>query len=238
MTTGAAGVVSKSTGSIPVMSEISRRDGGSSLGMRMQGESKSKPGDGGLEAEGSSSSTVGDGRNRVGRVGMGIGIGMGDGEYTGVAIDEPLPIIGGKPAERAIDEPFPKIGGKSKEGVTGSEGEHGPEGEQMTPCCSGAPSMIRGGAGDREKVKDTGKGPDPPEGAGSASTGGSDKWGHVSRGVITRSWTWREVQLIWGLLSWSQGSPKTIGVEGWRLVTKNLTDFGPKGSTRTRAVNS
>lgn len=89
MTTGATGVVSKSTGSIPVMSEISGGEGGSSLGMRMQGESKSKPGDGGLEAEGSSSSTVRDGQNRVGRVGVDMGIGMGDGECTGAANDKP-----------------------------------------------------------------------------------------------------------------------------------------------------
>ena len=89
MTTGVTGVVSKSTGSIPIVSEISGDDGVSSRGIRMQGESKSKPGDGGLEAEGSSSSTVGDGRNRVGRVGVDMGIGMGDGECTGAAIDEP-----------------------------------------------------------------------------------------------------------------------------------------------------
>ena len=107
---------------------------------------------------------------------MGIGIGMGDGEYTGVAIDEPLPIIGGKPAERTFDEPFPIIiGGKSRAGITGSVREHGSEGEQMIPGCSGPRNIIGGGAGDREKVKDMGWGPDPPEGAGGASTGGSER---------------------------------------------------------------
>lgn len=54
---------------------------------------------------------------------------MGDGEWTGGAIDEPEPIIGGKTVGGAFDEPVPMIGGKSTKWITGSMKDNGPEGE-------------------------------------------------------------------------------------------------------------
>ena len=81
-------------------------------------------------------------------------------------------------------------------GATGSAREHGPKGESRVSEFLETRDLLGGGVGEREKVKDMGKGPDSPEAAGGASTDESEGGSHVSRGVMTRSWTWSKAQLI------------------------------------------
>lgn len=111
-----------------------------------------------------------------------------------VTFDEPIPIMGGKPAERSFDEPFPRIiGGNKMAGATGSAREHGTKDEFRFSEFLETRDLQGGGVGEREKVKDMGTSPDSPEVAGDTSTDESEECSHVSRGVITRSWTWSKV---------------------------------------------
>lgn len=70
-----------------------------SLGMMMARESSLNPGEEALDGGVSSSSTVGMGRHEVRKIGIGFGIGVGMGSCKIVTIDEPVPIMGVKPAE-------------------------------------------------------------------------------------------------------------------------------------------
>ncbi len=67
--------------------------------------------------------------------------------------------------------------GKEIRGITGSVLEHGSKGEQINSRhsrISGIPEKTRTGAGEMEKVKDTGKGLESAEASGVTSTDDSE----------------------------------------------------------------